>query len=64
MWARNVTVFPEPSGDMGVVPVFLETRAGRECLCRAVNVERLGLDHSKPAIRAHQAQNRYIPNIK
>ena len=61
---RDVTVFPDPSGDMGVVHVFLQTRAGREFLCRAVNVERLGLDHSNLAIRAHQAQNRYIPNIK
>ena len=57
---QDVTVFPDPSGDMGVVHVFLETRAGREFLCQAVNVERLGLDRSNLAILARQAQNRYI----
>src|SRR6266849_3442262 len=57
---QDVTVFPDPSGDMGVVHVFLETRAGRGFLCQAVNVERLGLDRSNLAILARQAQNRYI----
>ena len=55
---RDMTVFPDPSGDMAVVHVFLETRAAREFLCRAVNVERLGLDRSNLAILARQAQNR------
>jgi hypothetical protein len=46
---------------MGVVHVFLETRAGREFLCQAVNVERLGLDRSNLAILARPERGQARP---
>ncbi|HLW69826.1 MAG TPA: DDE-type integrase/transposase/recombinase [Candidatus Binataceae bacterium] len=57
---EQVRVFPHPSGNMGLVYVFRETRRGREKLCVAVNPERAGLDRDTLAIAARQFQNRFM----
>ncbi|HLW69012.1 MAG TPA: DDE-type integrase/transposase/recombinase [Candidatus Binataceae bacterium] len=57
---EQVTVFPHPSGNMGLIYVFRETRRGREALCVAVNPERAGIDRDTLAITARRFQNKFI----
>jgi len=57
---ETVTVFPDPSGDMGRRYIFRETARGREFLCIAENIDRLGFDRSNFAIIARRAQDRFI----